>query len=58
VDDVAELKGEMSSIMSEVAEMGHEMRSLLIKIYDALKVILLLYSGIFVVCLVMVVVLK
>ncbi|KAJ8438946.1 LOW QUALITY PROTEIN: hypothetical protein Cgig2_012841 [Carnegiea gigantea] len=37
VDDVAELKGEMSPIISEVAEMRHEMRSLLIKIYDALK---------------------
>ncbi|KAJ8430402.1 hypothetical protein Cgig2_000234 [Carnegiea gigantea] len=37
VDDVAELKKEMSSIVSEVAEMRHEMRSLLIKIYSALK---------------------
>ena len=52
MDDVAELKGEMSSIMSEEAEMRHEMRSLLIKIYDALKVIMLLCLEIFVVCLI------
>ena len=43
VNDVAKLKDEMSSIMSEVAKMRHEMRSLLMKTYDALKVIMLCY---------------
>ena len=48
----------MSSIISEVAEMRHEIRSLLIKNYDALKVIMLLCLGVFVIYLAMVVVLK
>ena len=58
MNDVAELKEQMSSIMSELAEMRHEMKSFLMKIYDGSKVIILLCLGIFLVCLVMVAVFK
>jgi len=49
MNDEGELKEEISSM----AEMRHEMRSLLMKIYDGLKVIVLLCLGIFLVCLVL-----
>jgi len=43
----------VSGVLKEMAEMRHEMRSLLMKIYDVLKVIVLLCAGIFLVCVVM-----
>ena len=58
MNGVAELNGDMSSIMSEVVEMRHEIRSLLMNIYNGLKDIMLLCLGIFLVFLIIVDVFK
>ena len=51
--ELINLKDKVSGVLKEMAEMRHEMRSLLMKIYDVLKVIVLLCAGIFLVCVVM-----
>jgi len=51
--ELINLTEEVSGALKEMAEMRHEMRSLLMKIYDVFKVIVLLCAGIFLVCVVM-----
>ena len=58
VNNRVKQREEIRSIMSEVAEIRHEIRSLLRKIYGGLKIIVLLCLWIFLVCLVMVAMFK